>query len=512
MIFRSPWPDIQLPSGSVCDAVLGAAKRYGNKTAIIQGETGEILSYARMIKGAERVAAGLTRAGLKPGQALSLALPNSIEFVLAWYGTLLTGAFVVPINPLCTPKEIKSQVSDSGARFLITTPECAEGMEGHVEHLFVTGGNLNELLTSGAPRPEVFIKPDDLAAMPYSSGTTGKPKGVMLTHSNIVANILQLQSVDWPCYEDVIVNIFPLYHVAGLNCMLNTFLAAGATLVLMKRFDLQLYLILNERHSATFLGCPPPVILLLAKSPACAGFKFSHMRQAICGAAPLGTEAHEVFEQRTGVLLRQAWGMSEATAVISTTPNDRAKRKLGSCGQLLASIQAQVIDTDSLKPLGVGEAGEIWLRGPQIMQGYWKQPAATSEALVGEGWMRTGDLGYFDVDNHVYIVDRLKEMIKYNALQVAPAELEDIIQSHPAVFDVAVVGVPDPSAGEIPKAFVVRKERANLEAEELMRYVAAHVAPHKKVRAVEFVQEIPKSPSGKILRRILRDRAVAPPS
>ena len=183
--------------------------------------------------------------------------------------------------------------------------------------------------------------------------------------------------------------------------------------------------------------------------------------------------------------------MSEATAVISTTPNDRAKRKLGSCGQLLASIQAQVIDTDSLKPLGVGEAGEIWLRGPQIMQGYWKQPAATSEALVGEGWMRTGDLGYFDVDNHVYIVDRLKEMIKYNALQVAPAELEDIIQSHPAVFDVAVVGVPDPSAGEIPKAFVVRKERANLEAEELMRYVAAHVAPHKKVRAVNLFKRFP---------------------
>jgi acyl-CoA synthetase (AMP-forming)/AMP-acid ligase II len=506
MIFRSPWPDIQLPSGSVCDAVLGAAKRYGNKVAVIQGETGQTLSYAELIRGAQRVAAGLACAGLKSGQALALALPNSIEFVLAWFGTLLTGAFVVPINPLYTQKEMKSQVSDSGARFLITTAECAEGMEEQVERLFVTGGNWDELLTSDAPPPEVHIKPDDLAAMPYSSGTTGKPKGVMLTHANIVSNIFQLHVVDWPCHEDVIVNIFPLYHVAGLNCMLNTFLEAGATLVLMKRFDLQLYLTLNERYSATFLGCPPPVILLLTKSPECAGFPFSHFRRAVCGAAPLGAEAHEAFEQRTGLLLRQAWGMSEATAVISTTPNDRAKRKLGSCGQLLPSVQAQIVDTVSLKALGVGEAGEIWLRGPHIMQGYWKQSCATSETLIGEGWMRTGDIGYFDVDNYVYLVDRLKEMIKYNALQVSPAELEDIIQSHPAVFDVAVVGMPHPSAGEIPKAFVVRKEGANLEAEELMRYVAAHVAPYKKVRAVEFIREIPKSPSGKILRRILRDK------
>ena len=444
---------------------------------------------------------------MKPGQALALALPNSIEFVLAWYGTLLTGAFVVPINPLYTQNEMKSQINDSGARFFITTPECAKVMGETLENVFVTGGNWNDLLECDAPLPQVHIKPDDIAAMPYSSGTTGKPKGVMLTHSNVVANICQLRVLEWPRHEDVIVNIFPLYHVAGLNCMLNSCMDAGATLVLMKRFDLELYLRLNERHAATFLGGPPPVIVLLTKSAACAGFQFGGLKRAICGAAPLGAESHEAFEQRTGVLLGQAWGMSEATAVISATPNDPAKRKLGSCGYLLPSVEAQVVDSVSLKPLGVGERGEIWLRGPHIMKGYWNQPGASSETLVGSGWMRTGDIGYIDSDNHVFLVDRLKEMIKYNAQQVAPAELEDIIQSHPAVFDVAVIGAPDPFAGEIPKAFVVKKEAATLNAEELMRYVAAQVAPHKKIRAVELIQEIPKSPSGKILRRILRDKA-----
>jgi len=260
------------------------------------------------------------------------------------------------------------------------------------------------------------------------------------------------------------------------------------------------------------VGVPPPVILALTKSPAWDKFQLTSLKRAACGAAPLGAELHEAFEQRTGLLLGQAWGMSEGTAVTSFTPNDPAKRKFGSCGYLLPSCEAQVVDVLSHKRLGVGETGEIWFRGPHTMKGYWNQPAATSDTLVGDGWMRTGDIGYFDSDGCVFLVDRLKELIKYNALQVAPAELEDIIQSHPAVLDAAVVGAPDPAAGEIPMAFVVRKEGLPLDAEELMQYVAARVAPHKKIRAVEFIQQIPKSPSGKILRRVLRDRVRAQPT
>jgi acyl-CoA synthetase (AMP-forming)/AMP-acid ligase II len=510
MIFRSPWPDIEPPSGSVCDAVLSVANQFGEKPAIIEGETGRTLSYLQLLQCTERVAAGLARAGLKPGEPLAVALPNSIDFVLAWYGTLLAGGWVVPISPLYTPSEMELQIRDSGARFLITVSERAAAMEKTVENLFVTGGNWHEVTECEEPRYDVRSSQDNLAVLPYSSGTTGKPKGVMLTHSNILANMCQLRALAWPRREDVIVNIFPLYHVAGLNCVLNAFLATGATVVLMRRFDLEVYLELNERYSATWLGAPPPVILALTKSPSWDRFRLVSLKRAACGAAPLGAELHRAFEQRTGLLLGQGWGMSEGTALIAGTPNDPAKRKFGSCGYLLPSCEAKVVDVLSLKPLGVGESGEIWLRGPHIMRGYWNEPTATLDTLIADGWMRSGDIGYFDSDGCVFLVDRLKELIKYKALQVAPAELEDIIQSHPAVLDAAVVGAPDPAAGEIPMAFVVRREGTALEAEELMQYVAARVAPHKKVRAVEFVREIPKSPAGKILRRILKERVCGP--
>jgi acyl-CoA synthetase (AMP-forming)/AMP-acid ligase II len=508
MIFRSPWPDIVSPSVSLCDAVLGAAKQFGDKPAVIEGETGESLSYAQLIERTERVDAGLANAGLKPGEPVAVALPNSIDFVLAWYGILLAGGWVVALNPLYTPAEMEHQIKDSGARFLITVPERAAALEGTVEKVYVTGGDWNELLECDLPRPAFRPKPDDLASLPYSSGTTGKPKGVMLTHANSVANMRQLYSLGWVGPQDISVSIFPLYHAAGLNG-LNVYLGLGATLVLMRRWDLELYLTLNERYRATAMAAPPPVILALTKSPLWDKFRLDSLKRVTCGAAPLGAELHEAFERRTGLLLCQAWGMSEGTAVISMTPHDPAKRKLGCCGYLVPSCEAQIVDLDTLKPLGVGETGEIWVRGPNMMKGYWNQPAATSDTLVADGWMRTGDIGYFDSDSCVYLVDRLKEMIKYNALQVAPAELEDVLQSHPAVLDAAVVGAPDPATGEIPMAFVVLRQGAAVEAHALMQYVAGRVAPHKKIRAVEFVQEIPKSPAGKILRRVLKDRVRA---
>ena len=289
---------------------------------------------------------------------------------------------------------------------------------------------------------------------------------------------------------------------------------SGATLVLMRRFDLEGYLALTERYRPTLMAGPPPLILALTKSPLWDRFRIDSLRYTVCGAAPLGAELQEAFEQRTGVLLGQIWGMTEATCCVSVTPNDRAKRKLGCCGYLLSSCQAQVVDVSSQAARGEGETGEIWIRGPNIMKGYWKQPGATSEILREDGWMRTGDIGYFDSDHCVYLVDRLKELIKYKGLQVAPAELEGVLESHSAVLDSGVVGAPEEAAGEIPMAFVVKKQGATLNAEELMEYVAARVAPYKKIRAVEFVQEIPKSPSGKILRRVLKDkiRARAPGS
>lgn len=508
MIFRSPWADIELPQVSVCGSVLGAARQFGEKPAIIEGETGRILTYRQLIHDADRVAAGLACAGLRPGEPLALVLPNCIEFVLAWYGTLLAGGWVVPIPPLFTPAEMEFQIRDAGAQFVITVPECVPVLKNAAKNVFVIGSNWNDLVESDAAMPKVRASPQDLAVLPYSSGTTGKPKGVMLTQANVVANVRQAGALGLPNCADIAVNIMPLYHAAGLNG-LCVYTSTGATLVLMRRFDLEGYLGLSERYRPTLMGGPPPLILALTKSPLWDKFRIDSLRYAVSGAAPLGAELQEAFERRTGVLLGQVWGLTEATCGVSATPNDRAKRKFGCCGYLLPSCEAQVVDVSSHAPLGVGESGEIWVRGPNTMKGYWNQPAATSETLLEDGWMRTGDIGYFDSDHCVYLVDRLKELIKYKALQVAPAELEDVIQSHPAVLDSGVVGAPDEAAGELPVAFVVKKQGATLGAEELMQYVAARVAPYKKIRAVEFVQEIPKSPSGKILRRILKEKVRA---
>jgi len=287
-----------------------------------------------------------------------------------------------------------------------------------------------EVLECDAPPPDVRPSTDELAVLPYSSGTTGKPKGVMLTHLNVVTLMWQLYATDWARREDVVVNMFPLFHAAGLNCVLNPLLGIGATVVLMRRFELEAWLALNERHRATWMIVPPPVVVSVTKSPLWNQFRLDSIRHVICGAAPLGAELQEAFEQRTGVVLAQGWGMSESTGGVAVSPHDRTRRKLGSCGNLLPCGEARVVDVATQEEVGIGEAGEIWLRGPHMMKGYWNQPDATAQTFAGDGWMRTGDIGYFDSDGCVFLVDRLKELIKYNAYQVAPAELEDIIQSH----------------------------------------------------------------------------------
>ena len=508
MLFRSPWPDIELPSCSICEVISGVARLYAHKPAVIESETGRTLTYGQLIEGVDRVAAGLSQAGLEPGQPLALALPNCIDFLLAWFGALRAGAWVMPISPLHTPAEMETQVRDAGARYALTAPERAPDLAAIVDHVFVPGGNWNDIVGCLAPPPSLRTSVEELAIMPYSSGTTGKPKGVMLTHFNIVSNLRQFSSVVPLGADDVMVNIAPLYHATGLS-FLTGILGVGGTMVLMRKFELETWLALNERHHATFLFGPPPVALAVAKSPLWDKFRLNSLQWMLCGAAPLGADLQESFERRTGLLLRQGYGMTESTSATSINPKDPAKRKLGSCGPLFPSCEARVVDIADGRELSVGETGEICLRGPHIMKGYWNQQKATEQAMPGDGWMRTGDIGYFDADGCVFIVDRLKEFIKYKAYQVAPAELEDILQSHPGVQDAAVIGAPDQEVGEIPMAFVVRKASAALDASELMQYVAARVAPYKKIRAVEFIDQIPKSPAGKTLRRVLRDRLSA---
>lgn len=505
MLFRSPWPDIELPSCSICDVISGVAHRYADKHAVVESETGRTLTYGQLIEGVDRVAAGLSQAGLEPGQPLAIALANCIDFLLAWFGALRAGAWVMPISPLHSPAEMEMQIRDAGARYALTAHERAADLSAIVDHVFVPGGNWNDIVGCLAPPPSLRTSAEHLAVMPYSSGTTGRPKGVMLTHFNLVSNLRQFSGAVPLRTEDVMVNIAPLYHATGLS-FLTGILGVGGTMVLMRKFELETWLALNERYRATLLFGPPPVVLAVAKSPLWDKFRLDSLQWMLCGAAPLGADLQESFERRTGLLLRQGYGMTESTSPTSLSPTDPAKRKLGSCGHLLPSCEARVVDIVDGRELAAGETGEIWLRGPHIMKGYWNQPEATKQAMPGDGWMRTGDIGYFDPDGCVFIVDRLKEFIKYKGYQVAPAELEDVLQSHPGVQDAAVIGAPDEVAGEIPMAFVVTKENFVPDATELMQYAAARVAPYKKIRAVEFVAEIPKSPTGKILRRVLKER------
>ena len=321
----------------------------------------------------------------------------------------------------------------------------------------------------------------------------------MLTHRNIVPNICQSLIPHSTTEDVVIIGVLPFFHIHGMNVIMNTAIHLGATIVTMPRFDLEGFLALVERHRVSLAFLVPPVVLALAKSELVDRYDLSSLRLAYSGGAPLDDGLAAACAARLGAAVVQAYGMTEASGATHCTP--AGKDKPGSVGPGCRNTETKVVDLASGAALGPGRRGEICIRGPQVMQGYLNQPAATADTVDGEGWLHTGDVGYVDEEGYVFIVDRVKEMIKYKGYQVAPAELEALLVGHPAVADAAVIGMPDPEAGEAPKAFVVRQ--GDVSQEELLGYVAARVAPYKKVRRVEFVAQIPKSASGKILRRVL---------
>jgi acyl-CoA synthetase (AMP-forming)/AMP-acid ligase II len=519
-IIRSPYPEVTIPDLPLPAFVFADAAKHAAKPALIDGPSGHALTYGELVDPARLAAGGLAARGFQPGGVFAIYCPNLPEYAVAFYAVLLAGGTATTINPLYTVEELAAQLNDAGASYLLTVPAfldkaiAAAGRSG-VREVFVLGEAAGAtpfaaLLRAGHQPPEVTIDPQrDLAVLPYSSGTTGLPKGVMLTHHNLVANLCQLQPVLDVRQDEVVVAVLPLFHIYGLTVLMAAALWQGATLVTMPRFDLEQFLTILQDHRVTAAAVVPPIMLALAKHPLVDRFDLSALRFLGSGAAPLDAELEEACAKRLGCLTAQGYGLTETSPVLTAHPPEEASIRHGSAGQLLPTTEAKVVDPATGEALGRNQDGELCFRGPQVMRGYRNRPDETAQLLDADGWLHSGDIGHVDDDGYFYVVDRVKELIKYKGLQIAPAELEAVLVSHPAVADAAVVRISDEQAGEVPKAFVVAT--ADLAAHEVMDYVAERVAPHKRVRHkrvrhVEFIDQIPRSLSGKILRRVLMER------
>jgi acyl-CoA synthetase (AMP-forming)/AMP-acid ligase II len=515
MIYRSPLPDVDIPDVTLSEYILGAAGRYGDRTALVDAVTGERVSYAGLRAGAEAGAAGLARLGVRPGDVVALMSHNQPRFAVALHAALAAGAAVTPASPMLTPGELASQLTGTAARVLITSAAAAgkaldAAAAAGVKHVFVLDGEhagarpFGELLTGGqSPRPTPGPA-TAVAVLPFSSGTTGVPKGVMLTHRNLVANLAQTMAGWKITPDDVLAAVLPFFHAYGFTIILNSGLLAGATVVTLPRFELGSYLRALAQHRVTRAYFAPPMVLALATAADLGDHDLSALGYALCGAAPLDTSLSERAEKRLGCLIRQGYGMTEASpGTHQVFDEEFAATPPGCVGRLSAGTEARLVVPGTDEDVRPGEPGELLVRGPQVTAGYLNDPAATAATITG-GWLHTGDLARVDGSGLFWILDRLKEVIKYKGYQVAPAELEAVLLTHPLVTDAAVIGVPHPEGGEAPKAFVVTAQP--LQAGELMDFVAGRVAPYKKVRSVEFVDQIPRSPSGKVLRRVLKSQ------
>jgi acyl-CoA synthetase (AMP-forming)/AMP-acid ligase II len=514
-IVLSPHPDVTIPDVPLHEYVLRDAMDRADEAALIDGPSGRTLTYGQLAGGVRRVAAGLAARGFAKGDVFAIYSPNLPEYALAFYGVSAAGGINTTVSPLYTADELARQLSDSGARFLLTVPPLldkaldAAGRSG-VEEVFVLGEGegatpFASLLTAGDTPPEVDFDPaNDLVALPYSSGTTGLPKGVMLTHRNLVANLSQGTTALLADEGERLIAVLPFFHIYGLVVLMAAALSRGSTLVTMPRFDLEQFLGLLQDQRITQAYVAPPIVLALAKHPLVDKYDLSSLQSVFSGAAPLDASLERACNERLGCAVMQGWGLTETSPVVTTNFNTVEGSQPGSVGVPLPNTEMRVVDPATGADVSRGETGELLVRGPQVMKGYLNAPEATAAMLDPDGWLHTGDLGTIDEQGYVYIVDRVKELIKYKGLQVAPAELEAVLLTHPEVADAAVVRFPDEEAGEVPKAFVVA--RGQVDPEELMAFVAERVAPHKKVRRVEFVDEIPKAASGKILRRVLIER------
>ncbi|MFJ4846425.1 4-coumarate--CoA ligase family protein [Streptomyces sp. NPDC088733] len=518
-VFHSEYPAVPAVDLPIHEAVLGRAAEFGERPALIDGVDGTTLTYAQLDAFTRRIAAALAEAGLRKGDVLALHSPNTVAYPPVFYGATRAGAAVTTVHPLATAEEFARQLRDSGAAWIVTvsplleTARKAAEQAGGAREIFVCDTaeghrSVLEFLASTAPEPQVSFDPaEDLAALPYSSGTTGVPKGVMLTHRNIATNLAQLDPMLASEPGHRILAVLPFFHIYGLTALMNVPLRKGSTVVVLPRFDLEQFLTAIETHQVQGLYVAPPIVLALAKHPAVAGHDLSSLEYVLCSAAPLDADLARACSERLGLPpLLQAYGMTELSPGTHVVPLDVRDAPAGTVGRLVPSTEMRIVPLDGEAGTGADGTGEIHIRGPQVMKGYLGRPDETAAIVDEDGWLHTGDVGRVDEGGWLHVVDRVKELIKYKGYQVPPAELEAVLLTDPRVADAAVIGVLDEDGNEIPKAYVVPQQGGPLTEDDVMAHVAAQVAPYKKVRRVEFTDAIPRAASGKILRRELRAR------
>lgn len=506
--FYSPWFSLKpYPEVPLTDFLEPSAERFADKTAFVMAD-GPSYTFAQTWEACKRLGRFMQDSGIQKGDRVAIFAANCPEYFVAFYGTLFAGGTVTTLNPLYKEREVLHQLENCEASAIFAMGTLAPLVHGVREHL----PNLKHVwaiedawkLANEAPpepRPVTIDPREDLVALPYSSGTTGLPKGVMLTHYNVVSNIRQTLSVGMSSSYSVLLDFLPFYHIYGMVVLMACGFAEGATQVVMQRFDPALCLQLIQRHKVTNLFAVPPALLALSHFPEADKYDTSSLEMVMSGAAPLPQEVARSAAKALNTVVLQGYGMTETSPVTNVNPINRIKDT--TVGPPVADTVQKVVSLDDGRELGPGEVGELLTFGPQVMKGYWNAPEANAETLPGGGWIRTGDIVSVDEEGYVTILDRKKEMIKYKGYQIAPAELEALLMEHPAVMDSAVIPKADEESGEIPKAFVLLRPGQQASPEDLMRFVEERVAPYKKVREIEFVEAIPKTPSGKILRREL---------
>ncbi|KAK3156151.1 hypothetical protein QOZ80_2AG0103500 [Eleusine coracana subsp. coracana] len=528
VVFRSKLPDIEINNSQSLQAYcFGKMSEVRDRPCLIDGQTGRSYTYADVDSLSRRAASGLRALGIGKGDVVMNLLRNCPEFAFVFLGAARLGAATTTANPFYTPHEIERQAAAAGAKVVVTEACAVEKVrefarETGVPVVTVDGKfdgcvEFAEVIAAEEIEADVEVHPDDVVALPYSSGTTGLPKGVMLTHRSLITSVAQQVDGENPNLyfheDDVLLCLLPLFHIYSLNSVLLAGLRAGSTIVIMRKFDLAALVDLVRKYRVTIAPFVPPIVVEIAKSPKVTADDLASIRMVMSGAAPMGKDLQDAFMAKIpNAVLGQGYGMTEAGPVLAMClafAKEPFKVKSGSCGTVVRNAELKIVDPDTGAALGRNQPGEICIRGEQIMKGYLNDPESTKNTIDKDGWLHTGDIGYVDDDDEIFIVDRLKEIIKYKGFQVPPAELEALLITHPEIKDAAVVSMKDDLAGEIPIAFIVRTEGSEVTEDDIKQFVAKEVVFYKKIHKVFFTESIPKNPSGKILRKDLRARLAA---